>query len=193
MPKQREKPTHISSIPAITSEHNIIIMTSRRQRQRHFTHESSLSATSLPKTHRLPSLFGCSDSYSNISNKPSPIKTDDPPSVTWSSRIIASSPESKIIRLKTLGGGEDTSSSAYELVRQLSFSPIRETKKRANTAETEVGSSSSSDSETSGRHSSGLDLEQLDLDLKQVYPLRHRRSRSPLMGLKYLPEEDKFI
>ncbi len=112
------------------------------------------------------------------------------------------SKRSKIIRPKILGGGdEDTSFCAFELIRQLSFSPIRETKKRANTAETEVGSSFDSDS--SDRNPIGLDLEldmeldldleQIDLDLKQVYPLRHRRSRSPLMGLKYLPEEDKFI
>ena len=102
------------------------------------------------------------------------------------------SPESKMISRKTLGGGEDASFRVLELIRQLSFSPIRETKtkKRANTAETEVGSSFDSDSSDRHHILISLDLE-LDLDLREAHPLR--RSPSPLLGLKYLPEEDMFI
>ena len=170
--------------------------------------ESYSSPTSSPKKHRRSSSFngmaslGFGSSDSNISTKSSPIKNDNPLHVSWSKSAIASlcagmtdcSPESKMIRRKTLDGGEDTSFCAFELIRQLSFGPTQKTKKRANTAETELASSFDSDSYDRNPIAIGLDLE-LDLDmvidLKQPHPLR--RSPSPLLGLKYLPEEDMFI
>ena len=171
--------------------------------QRQSSDESYSSPNSSPKTHHrsssfngMPSLdFGSSDS---ISIKSAPTKeAENPLSVSWSSVTIPSSradmadcsPESKMISRKTLGGGEDASFRVLELIRQLSFSPIRETKtkKRTNTAETEVGSSFDSDSSDRHHILIGLDLE-LDLDLREAHPLR--RSPSPLLGLKYLPEED---
>ncbi len=139
--------------------------------QRQSSDESYSSPASSPKTHRrsssfngLPSLgFGSSDS--NISTKSSPTKTDNPLHVSWSDGTIASSradmtdcSESKIIRRKTVGDGEDTVTSfcMFELIRQLSFSPTQ-TKKKTNTAETELGSSV--DSDLSDRLSIGLDLD----------------------------------
>ena len=86
------------------------------------------------------------------------------------------------MRRKTLGDEEDKSFCAFELIRQLSFSPTQKTKKRSNTDETEASSSDSSD-----RHSIDLDLD----SLKQMHPLS--RSSSPLLGLKYLPDGDTFI
>ncbi len=101
-------------------------------------------------------------------------------------------------RRKTVCGGERTGFCAFELIRQLSFCPIQETKKRADTAETEVGSSFDSDS--SDRHPIGLDFDldmeldfdlDLDMDHEKVHSLRG--SPSPLLGLKYLPEDDMTI
>ncbi len=182
--------------------------------QRQSSDESYSSATS-PETHRRSSsssfngmsylAFGSSDSNISSKSSPSPTKAHSPLSVSahsplsvsWSSDTIASSSESKMPRRKTVCGGE-TGFCAFELIRQLSFCPIQETKKRADTAETEVGSSF--DSVSSDRHPIGLDLDfdmeldfdvDLDMDLKEAHSLR--RSPSPLLGLKYLPEEDMFI
>ena len=81
----------------------------------------------------------------------------------------------------------DGSFNAFELIRQLSFSPPRKTKKkkRANSDETEA--SSLFDSSSDGRHSIDLDLD-LHIDPKQSHPAK--RSPSPLLGLKYLEDED---
>eukprot|EP00985_Skeletonema_marinoi_P031812 scaffold37814_cov101-Skeletonema_marinoi.AAC.4 len=95
------------------------------------------------------------------------------------------SPESKMIRRTTLGGREDHTFCAFELIRQLSFSPTQKTKKRTNTAETEPSSSfDSSDTHHPKQNTSpiGLDLD-LDLDFAQ-HDLR--RSPSPLLGLQYI-------
>lgn len=74
------------------------------------------------------------------------------------------------------------SSCPLEIIRLLSFSPPRRTKKRADTADTASSSSSSSgmDHEDCAR----MDL----LDLQQLEDLR-RGSPSPLLGLQYLPDE----
>ncbi len=173
--------------------------------QRQSSDESYSSLASSPKKHRRSSSFngllslGFGSSDSNISTKSSPTKTDNPLHVSRSDDTIASSQadmthrsESKITRRKTAGGGEDTNASfcAFELIRQLSFNPTQ-TKERANTAETELGSLVNS--ESSDKLSIGLDLEldldmDMDIDLKKPHLLR--RSPSPLLGLKYLPEED---
>eukprot|EP00986_Skeletonema_menzelii_P012567 scaffold6975_cov83-Skeletonema_menzelii.AAC.24 len=189
---------------------NIIMMTSSRhyhwwRLQRRSSEESYSSATSPSKTHRrssseirLSSLgFGSPDTDSDISLKSSPTNADDLLRASWSSGISASSradmtdrsAESKLTRRKTLGGEEEdrTFCDAFELIRQLSFSPTQKTKKRSNTDET-VEASSSFDS--TDRHSLGPDPD-LDIDLKQPHALR--RSSSPLLGLKYLPDEDMFI
>ena len=175
-----------------------------RRMQRRSSDDSYSSATSPSKTHRRSFSFnGLSSlgslespgSGSDTSMKASPTKENHLRSASWSSGISASScadmtdcsPESKTIRRKTLGDGEDNTFCAFELIRQLSFSPTQKTKKRANTAETEASSSFDS-SDTNRKHPIGLDL---DLDLEQMYDLR--RSPSPLLGLQYLPEENMFI
>ena len=87
------------------------------------------------------------------------------------------SPESNVITR------EDGNFSAIELIRQLSFSPPQQSKKRTNTEETEVSSLfDTSDSE----HSVDLYLD-LDIDFKQMH--LSRRSPSPLLGLKYIEED----
>eukprot|EP00985_Skeletonema_marinoi_P031811 scaffold37814_cov101-Skeletonema_marinoi.AAC.3 len=177
-----------------------------RRMQRRSSDESYSSATSPSKTHRrsfsfngLSSLGSLespgSGSGSDTSMKASPTKENHLRSASWSSGISASSradmtdcsPESKIIRRKTLSDGEDNTFCAFELIRQLSFSPTQKAKKRTNTAETEASSSFDS-SDTNRKHPIGLDL---DLDLEQMYDLR--RSPSPLLGLQYFPEENMFI
>eukprot|EP00984_Skeletonema_dohrnii_P007249 scaffold2622_cov74-Skeletonema_dohrnii-CCMP3373.AAC.3 len=172
-----------------------------RRMQRRSSDESYSSATSPSKTHRRSSSFnGLSSlgslespgSGSDTSMKASPSKAKHPRSASWSSGISAllrsdmtdCSPESKMIRRKTLGGREDHTFCAFELIRQLSFSPKQKTKKRTNTAETELSSSfASSDTHPKQNMSPiGLDLD-FDLDIAQ-HDLR--RSPSPLLGLQYI-------
>ncbi|KAK1735918.1 hypothetical protein QTG54_013365 [Skeletonema marinoi] len=174
-----------------------------RRMQRRSSDESYSSATSSSKTHRRSSSFngnGLSSlgsespgSGSDTSMKASATKAKHPRSASWSSGISAlfrsdmtdCSPESKMIRRTTLGDGEDNTFCAFELIRQLSFSPTQKTKKRTNTAETEPSSSfDSSDTHHPKQNTSpiGLDLD-LDLDFAQ-HDLR--RSPSPLLGLKYI-------
>ena len=173
-----------------------------RMQRRSSENESYLTATSPSKTHRRSSPFvgssairlGSSEGKS-ISLKSSHTKTDSNPILRflraspWSCGITASSRvdtthrslESKIITRK------DQSFNAFELIRQLSFSPPRKTKtkKRANSDETEA--SSLFDSSSDGRHSIDLDLD-LDIDPKHTHP--PKRSPSPLLGLKYLEDGD---
>ena len=86
------------------------------------------------------------------------------------------------------GGVEEDkrSTRALEIIRQLSFSPPRRTKKRADTADTASSSSSSDADYEDSTSSMGL------LDLQQLEDLR-RGSPSPLLGLQYLPDEQLFI
>jgi hypothetical protein len=125
--------------------------------------------------------------------KASSTKAKHPRSASWSSGISAlfrsdmtdCSPESKMIRRTTVGGREDHTFCAFELIRLLSFSPQQKTKKRTNTAETEPSSSfDSSDTHHPKQNTSpiGLDLD-FDLDIAQ-HALR--RSPSPLLGLQYI-------
>jgi len=185
------------------------IMTSRqrqqhgRRMQRRSSDESYSSATSPSKTHRRSSSFngnGLSSlgsespgSGSDTSMKASSTKAKHPRSASWSSGISAlfrsdmtdCSPESKMIRRTTVGGREDHTFCAFELIRLLSFSPQQKTKKRTNTAETEPSSSfDSSDTHHPKQNTSpiGLDLD-FDLDIAQ-HALR--RSPSPLLGLQYI-------
>lgn len=190
-----------------------IIMTSgrlRRRRMQRWSSEnesySSATSTSPSKTHRRSSslISGSSSirlesSDGNIRMKLSHTTKADNPLLrclraSWSSAISASSRssaykadcshESKMTRCNTLCGKEDRTFCAFELIRQLSFSPPRKTKKRANTDETDA-SSSFDLSESDSRHSIDLDLD-LDIDLKQANP--SSRSPSPLLGLKYLKD-----
>eukprot|EP00986_Skeletonema_menzelii_P012565 scaffold6975_cov83-Skeletonema_menzelii.AAC.22 len=180
----------------------------QRQSSDATTYYSYSSATSPSKTHQRIFCFvsslslglGSPNTDSDISLKSSPTNADDLLRESWSSGISASSradmtdrsAESKLTRRKTLGGEEEdrTFCDAFELIRQLSFSPTQNTKKRSNTDETVEASSSFDLSESDSRHSINPDLD-IDIDLKQAHPLR--RSPSPLLGLKYLPDGDMFI
>mmetsp|Transcript_320 Transcript_320/g.396 ORF Transcript_320/g.396 Transcript_320/m.396 type:complete len:196 (+) Transcript_320:130-717(+) len=92
---------------------------------------------------------------------------------------------------QALGRGSDEregrSMSAHELedlIRQLSFSPSQQTKKRTDTADTEASSSSfdSSDYKHTMMSPVGVEFEHED------YSYLRRCPSSPLMGLKYLPD-----
>mmetsp|Transcript_22723 Transcript_22723/g.38830 ORF Transcript_22723/g.38830 Transcript_22723/m.38830 type:complete len:173 (+) Transcript_22723:220-738(+) len=167
-----------------------------RQRQHPELHrqssDESYSSTTSPtksKTHRR------TPSFSDASVKSS---TTDPLNVSWSScgsgalltqvdMVDHHWPESKI-GSDSLGGGEEDKRSSLrvlEIIRQLSFSPPRKTKKRADIADT---ASSSSSSDTHDEHSTSIGL----LDLQHLEDLR-RGSPSPLLGLQYLPDGDMFI
>ena len=100
------------------------------------------------------------------------------------------SPESKIGR-KTLSADVDRDlCCAFELIRELSFSPIQKQKKRADSADTDTtATSDSSDARLKGNTIPiGLDF---DVDFHRLEDMR--RSPSPLIGLKYLPEGNMFI
>ncbi len=93
---------------------------------------------------------------------------------------------------QALGGDDDEregrSMSAHELedlIRQLSFSPSQETKKRSNTADTDTSSSSSFDSPD--MHDYKHTMSPVGVEFKDVGYLR-RCPSSPLMGLKFLPD-----
>mmetsp|Transcript_6134 Transcript_6134/g.9567 ORF Transcript_6134/g.9567 Transcript_6134/m.9567 type:complete len:197 (-) Transcript_6134:138-728(-) len=93
---------------------------------------------------------------------------------------------------QALGRGSDErdgrSMSAHELedlIRQLSFSPSQETKKRTNTADTDTSSSSSYDSPD--MHDYKQTMSPVGVEFKDVGYLR-RCPSSPLMGLKFLPD-----
>mmetsp|Transcript_29550 Transcript_29550/g.44686 ORF Transcript_29550/g.44686 Transcript_29550/m.44686 type:complete len:171 (+) Transcript_29550:100-612(+) len=165
-----------------------------RQRQhpelhRQSSDESYSSSTSPSKTHRR------TPSFSDASVKSS---TTDPLNVSWSSSgsgalltqvdmVDHHWPESKI-GSDCLGGGEEDKRSSLrvlEIIRQLSFSPPRKTKKRADTADT---ADTASSSDTHDEHSTSISL----LDLQHLEDLR-RGSPSPLLGLQYLPDGDMFI
>ncbi len=81
---------------------------------------------------------------------------------------------------------EERSMSAHELedlIRQLSFSPSQETKKRTDTAETDASLSSFDSSEyTHSMSPVGVEFKQED------YSYLRRCPSSPLMGLQYLPD-----
>ena len=81
---------------------------------------------------------------------------------------------------------EERSMSAHELedlIRQLSFSPSQETKKRTDTAETDASLSSCDSSDyTHSMSPVGVEFKQED------YSYLRRCPSSPLMGLQYLPD-----
>lgn len=84
------------------------------------------------------------------------------------------------------GEREGRSMSAHELedlIRQLSFSPSQQTKKRTDTADTDASSSSFDSSDYKHIMSSvGVELKH------EEYSYLRRCPSSPLMGLKYLPD-----
>ncbi len=88
-------------------------------------------------------------------------------------------------------GGEDEYSfpalfPVEELIRELSFSPPRPKKKRANTADTEASLSSSETSLEREEHRHRRNAISIDLDLK--HSQEKGRPSSPLLGLQYLPD-----
>ena len=146
---------------------------------------SSSASPSKSKTHRrMPS---CSDASVKSS-------TTDPLNVSWSSCGSGALTQADMmdhhwseskIGSDCLGGGEEDKRSSLrvlEIIRQLSLSPPRKTKKRADTADT------ASSADTHDEHSTSISL----LDLQHLEDLR-RGSPSPLLGLQYLPDGDMFI
>jgi hypothetical protein len=161
--------------------------------QRRSSDESYSSTTSLSKTHRRTSSFngwssiGAAGPSSDVSVKTSTTKATDPLNVSWSSsgsgalsnvETTCCSPESSIGHA-SLNREEDKSMRALELIRQLSFSPSRKTRKRTDTA----GTASSSSFDCIHKHNTSP----IGLDLKHLQELR-MGSPSPLVGLQYLPD-----
>ena len=171
--------------------------------QRQSTEESYSSVTSPAKNHRrTPSWTG--SCHSEYSSKSSATVATNPLDVSWRYDNDSSGTLSQGVDYLSnnkdecpskgyagLGSGsEDKSTRVMELIRQLSFSPSRKTKKRSNTAETEASSSCDSpDAEADYEHTKSAFVG-LDLDL--IEELR-KGTPSPLMGLKYLPDGDMYI
>jgi hypothetical protein len=174
--------------------------------QKQSSDESYSSTTSSSRTHRRTtspngrSSIGSEGSSSDDGVKSPTSKATDPLRVSWSASVSGAhsqevdvmdrSREGKIGR-KILGSGgeEDESLRALELIRQLSFSPPRMTKKRTDTADMDVSSSSSSEtSDTDHNHNTSP----IGLDLKHLQELR-MGSPSPLVGLQYLPDGNMYI
>jgi hypothetical protein len=163
--------------------------------QRQSSDESYSSTTTSPsKTHRrTPSFVGWTPidsdgSDSDVSVKSSNTKATDPLNVSWSSSgsyalsqvdMMDCSPERKSGH-ENLANQEDKSVHVLELIRQLSFSPPRKTKKRTDIDD--------SDSSSPKKH----DTSPIGLDLKYLQELR-KGTPSPLLGLQYLPDGNIFI
>lgn len=171
--------------------------------QRLSSDESYSSTTSLSKTHHRRTSFdgwssisiGSGSPNSDVSLNSSSTVATDPLCATWSSsgsyalshHVDVDTKECSLRRTGTGFDGEaDKSMCVIELLRQLSFSPSRKTKKRTDTADTEA--SSSTDSFDSHHEDAGP----IGLDLDHLEELR-RGSPSPLVGLQYLPEENMYI
>ena len=164
----------------------------RTRRLQRWRIQSYSFASSTSKMHQQSSCFidyssslRCGRSPSDISLESSPTKAKNchclhkPRSSSISASSRADTTHCSLVESNVIPC-EDGNFSAFELIRQLSFSPPRQSKKRTNTDETEVSSSfDTSDSE----HSVDLDL---DIDFKQMH--LSRRSPSPLLGLKYIEE-----
>mmetsp|Transcript_20227 Transcript_20227/g.31587 ORF Transcript_20227/g.31587 Transcript_20227/m.31587 type:complete len:193 (-) Transcript_20227:105-683(-) len=115
--------------------------------------------------------------------------TTDPLGVSWSSSYSAlagvDDVDTKDCSLGSstgISGGADNGGCVLDLIRQLSFSPSRKIKKRTDTAETDVSSSSDNTFDLHHDH----DTSHIGLDLDRIEALR-RGSPSPLLGLQYLP------
>jgi hypothetical protein len=172
--------------------------------QRQSSDESYSSTTSSSRTHRRTPSFngrssiGSEGSSSDDGVKSPTSKATDPLRVSWSAsgsgahsqevEVMDRSREGKIGH-KILGSGneEDESLRALELIRKLSFSPPRMTKKRTDTADT-VTSSFSAPSGAPHNHNTSP----IGLDLKHLQELR-MGSPSPLVGLQYLPDGNMYI
>lgn len=170
--------------------------------QRHSSDESYSSTTTSSKAaHRSSSFIGWSSSASksldsDICLKPSTSMTTDPLSVSWSSSGSSvllgvecadtkdCSEECQVRRTGVSGGAADKSGCVLDLIRQLSFCPSRKTKKRSDTAETDVTSSSDVFEPPHDDH----DTSHIGLDLDRIEALR-KGSPSPLLGLQYLPAD----
>jgi len=127
-----------------------------------------------------------------------PFTTNDSLNVHWSSSGRESfphhvdtkylSPERKIGRQSRDDEKEDRSRSMpalelEDLIRQLSFSPSQQTKKRTDTADT-VGSSSFDSSDAYYEHTTNP----VGLELKDSECLRGCPSETSLIGLQFLPD-----
>lgn len=172
---------------------------------------SSTAPPSTSKTHRRTSSLFSFNEWSSGAAHPDPgsdasVKSSatDPLNISWSSSgsVGALSPppsdvmwaDSTIRRSDCLDEGGDVedkrSSRALEIIRQLSFSPPRRTKKRADTADTADTASSSSSSDTDGLHDDSTTIGLLDL--QHLEDLR-RGSPSPLLGLQFLQDDEHFL
>jgi len=120
----------------------------------------------------------------------------DPLNECWSSSSMESfphhvdtkylSPERKIGRQSRDDEKEDRSMPALDLedlIRQLSFSPSQQTKKRTDTADT-IGSSSFDSSDTYYEHTTNS----VSLEFKDSEYLRSCPSECSLIGLQFLPD-----
>lgn len=175
------------------------------QRQSSDDSHSSAGLPSNSKTHRRAPSFkfnewsamcGPQGPGSDASVKSSRTNATDPLDVSWSSSCsgvlsqVHMAMDHRWPPESSKGSSSDCdgdsvehkrSSCPLEIIRLLSFSPPRRTKKRADTAET---ASSSSSSDVDHEDCVRMDL----LDLQQLEDLR-RGSPSPLLGLQYLPDE----
>lgn len=158
----------------------------------------SSAATSSKTTYRSSSFNGWSsaaskslDLDSDVCLKPCASMTTDILSMSSGSSALEGvecvdtndcSQECKVTRAG-VSGGADKSGCIIDLIRQLSFSPSRKTKKRTDTAETDVTSASDAfDPSPHDEH----DTSHVGLNLDRIEALR-RDSPSPLLGLQYLP------
>ena len=158
--------------------------------QRQPSDESYSSTESPSKTHRrTPSFHGWTPIDSDGSDSDVSVKTSTTTAtdVSWSSSgsyalpqvdMMDCSPERKSGH-ENLADQEDKKVHVLELIRQLSFSPPRKTKKRT-------------DDDTALSSPKKHDTSPIGLDLKYLQELR-KGTPSPLLGLQYLPDGDVFM
>ena len=158
---------------------------------------SSTATSSKSNHHRRRSSFngwlsiGAESLDSDVRRKSSTTVTTDPLGVSWSSSSSAlagvddvDTKDCSLLESSTgiNGGADNNGGCVIDLIRQLSFSPSRKIKKRTDTAETDVSSSSDNTFDLHHDH----DTSHIGLDLDRIEALR-RGSPSPLLGLQYLP------
>ena len=168
--------------------------------QRQSSSDESYSSTTSPsKTNyrraalsisdEFPSSVGPASSSSDVSLNSSTTMATDPLNASWSSSSIYALSHVAVdtkncsvanrIRSTCSSDEADKSMCVLDLIRQLSFSPSRKTRKRANTADTDVSSFDTLDSHHEDNTSHNV------LHLDQIEELR-RGTPSPLVGLQYI-------
>ena len=169
--------------------------------QRQSSSDESYSSTTSPsKTNyrraalsisdEFPSSVGPASSSSDVSLNSSTTMATDPLNASWSSsssyalsHVDVDTKDCSVankIRSTCSSDEADKSMCVLDLIRQLSFSPSRKTRKRADTADTDVSSSFDT---FDSHHEDNTSHNVLLLD--QIEELR-RGTPSPLVGLQYI-------